>query len=136
MHGQITYYTHSLGPIDRTLHGSLPDSHTRDSFVFNGAAHFRHPWESSCPCLAALLLCDAYVEAFTNLCVCCSSLHAQSWNQEGTGFNISKDEQILYNKWFVELVSARQQRTVESQTVATTANNVFSVWLLVLVGTS
>lgn len=30
----------------------------------------------------------------------------QNWNQENTGFTISRDDQVAYNIWFALLVSA------------------------------
>lgn len=39
--------------------------------------------------------------------MCTLVFTTQAWNQEGTGFAISRNEQISYNKWFVEVVSAR-----------------------------
>lgn len=32
--------------------------------------------------------------------------HSQVWNKQDSGFTISKDEQISYNQWVAELVSA------------------------------
>lgn len=37
---------------------------------------------------------------------CCSSCVSQNWNQDGTGLTITREEQIQYNRWVTETVSA------------------------------